>query len=194
VLTGYARHGQYRRILVSPQGVRNGIVERIEAEITLAREGRPCGIRMKLNSLVDEQVIDALYHASIAGVPIRIVVRGICALRAGVDGLSENIEVRSVLGRFLEHSRIFHFAGAGEYWIGSADMMHRNLDRRIETLVWVTDTKLAGQLDRVLNSALHPSTRCWILNAKGDWEASPRGGEQVRDHQIEMLREHGAQV
>jgi polyphosphate kinase len=194
VLTGYARHGQYRRILVSPQGIRNGIVERIEREIELAGQGRGCGIRMKLNSLVDEQIIDALYHASLAGVPVSIVVRGICALKAGVEGLSDNIEVRSILGRFLEHSRVFHFIGANERWIGSADMMHRNLDRRIETQVRVTDPKLTAELDALLDSALHPATRCWVLNAKGDWEASPRTGEQVRDHQVEMLRQHGATV
>ena len=194
VLTGYARHGEYRRILVSPQGIRRGIVERIERETELAHDGQHCGVRMKLNSLVDEQIIDVLYRASMAGVPVSIVVRGICSLKAGVDGLSENIEVRSILGRFLEHSRVFHFVGADEHWIGSADMMHRNLDRRIETQVQVTDPKLTAQLDELMDSALHPSTRCWVLNAKGDWEASPRSGEQVRDHQVEMLRQHGAKA
>ncbi|GAB3552160.1 RNA degradosome polyphosphate kinase [Actinopolyspora lacussalsi] len=194
VLTGYARHDTYRRILVSPQGIRTGIVERIEGEIALARTGKPAGIRMKVNSLVDEQIIDALYRASLAGVPVRIVVRGICALQAGVDGLSENIEVRSILGRFLEHSRVFHFQGADEHWIGSADMMHRNLDRRIEAQVQVTDPRLTSELDSLLDSALHPQTRCWVLNSKGDWEASPRQDQQVRDHQTEMLRLHGAKV
>lgn len=194
VLTGYARHGEYRRILVSPHGIRAGIVERIEAESRLAYDGKPCGIRIKVNSLVDEQIIDALYRASLAGVPISIIVRGICALKAGVEGLSENISVRSILGRFLEHSRVFHFVGIDEHWIGSADMMHRNLDRRIEAQVRVAEPKLTAQLDSLLDSALHPSTRCWVLNAKGDWEASPRSGEQVRDHQDEMLRQHGAKV
>lgn len=194
VLTGYAKHDTYRKILVSPQGIRSGIVERIEAEADRVRQGLAGGIRMKVNALVDEQIIDALYHASRAGVPIRIVVRGICALRPGVPGLSENIEVRSILGRFLEHSRIFHFEGCAEHWIGSADMMHRNLDRRIETQVRVTDPRLTAQLDSVLDSALHPATRCWVLNAKGDWEASPHDVERVRDHQLEMLRTHGAKV
>ncbi|WP_420810202.1 RNA degradosome polyphosphate kinase [Halopolyspora algeriensis] len=194
VLTGYARHDTYRRILVSPQGIRIGIVERIEGEIAHAQAGRPCGIRMKVNSLVDEQIIDALYRASSAGVPVRVVVRGICALKAGVPGLSENIEVRSILGRFLEHSRVFHFAGADEHWIGSADMMHRNLDRRIETQVPVTDPRLVAELDTLLDSALHPDTRCWVLNAMGDWEASPRNAARVRDHQTDMLRQHGAKV
>lgn len=194
VLTGYARHSQFRRILVSPQGIRTGVVERIEAEAERARAGLPCGIRLKLNSLVDEQIIDTLYRASLSGVPVSIVVRGICALKAGVEGLSENIEVRSILGRFLEHSRVFHFAGIDEHWIGSADMMHRNLDRRIETMVQVHDSRITAQLDALLNSALHPLTRCWVLDSKGDWEASPRSGEQVRDHQVEMLRQHGAKV
>jgi polyphosphate kinase len=194
VLTGYARHSTYRRILVSPQGIRNGIAERIEAETERARAGLPCGIRMKVNSLVDEQIIDLLYHASTAGVPVRVVVRGICALRPGVEGLSENIEVRSVLGRFLEHSRVFHFEGLAEHWIGSADMMHRNLDRRIETTVRVSDPPLTAQLDALFDSALHPSTRCWVLGPKGDWAASPLGGEQVRDHHTEMLRQYGVKV
>ena len=174
--------------------IRTGIVERIEAEAERARNGLSCGIRMKCNSLVDEQIIDALYRASLAGVPVSVVVRGICALKAGVPGLSENIEVRSILGRFLEHSRVFHFVGIDERWIGSADMMHRNLDRRIEAQVRLTDPKLTEQLDETMDSALHPQTRCWVLNAKGDWEASPRSGEQVRDHQTEMLRRHGAKV
>lgn len=194
VLTGYARHGTYRQILVSPHGIRRGIVERIERESALAEQGHRSGIRMKLNNLVDEQIIDALYRASMAGVPVSIVVRGICALKAGVEGLSENIEVRSILGRFLEHSRVFHFVGADEYWIGSADMMHRNLDRRIETQVRVTDPGVIAEVETQLDSALHPQTRCWVLNSKGDWDASPRSGEQVHDHQVDMLRHHGAKV
>ncbi|MBA8823196.1 polyphosphate kinase [Saccharopolyspora lacisalsi] len=194
VLTGYARHDTYRRVLVSPQGIRTGIVERIEGEIAHARAGEGSGIRMKVNSLVDEQIIDALYRASLAGVPVSIVVRGICALKAGVAGLSENIEVRSILGRFLEHSRVFHFVGADEHWIGSADMMHRNLDRRVETQVRVTDSRLTAEIDALFDSALHPNTRCWVLNARGNWEASPREGEYVNDHQMEMLRRHGAKV
>ncbi len=194
VLTGYARHDTYRRVLVSPYGIRRGIVDRIEREIAVAARGEPCGIRMKVNNLVDEQIIDALYRASLAGVGVSIVVRGICALKTGVEGLSENIEVRSILGRFLEHSRVFHFRGAGEHWIGSADMMHRNLDRRIETQVRVTDPSVVAELDTLLDSALHPQTRCWILNSKGDWDASPRSGEHVRDHQVDMLRHHGAKV
>ena len=147
---------------------------------------------MKVNSLVDEQVIDALYRASQAGVAVDMVVRSICALKPGRQGLSENIQVRSILGRFLEHSRIFHFAGCDEYWIGSADLMHRNLDRRVEVLVRVADEVLTGELDAVLDSALHPATRCWVLGSGGTWTASPAEDSQVRDHQVELVRRHRA--
>ncbi|TWE23322.1 RNA degradosome polyphosphate kinase [Prauserella muralis] len=192
VLTGYSRQASYRNILTSPHGIRHGILRCIATEIDLAREGRPAGVRIKCNSLVDEQVIDALYRASQAGVPVEIVVRGICALKPGVEGLSDNIVVRSILGRFLEHSRVFHFRGANEYWIGSADMMHRNLDRRIEAMVQVKDPRLAAQLDEVLDSALDPLTRCWVLGAAGEWIPSPADTTEVRDHQVELLRKHGA--
>ncbi|CAL9353961.1 RNA degradosome polyphosphate kinase [Saccharothrix sp. NPDC042600] len=192
VLTGYARQEHYRSLLVSPKGVRRGIVERIEREVELARAGERAGVRIKVNSLVDEQVIDALYRASQAGVPVQVVVRGVCALKPGIKGLSENIHVRSILGRFLEHSRVFHFVGCGEHWIGSADMMHRNLDRRVEVQVRVTDPKLTAQLDDMLDSALEPSTRCWVLQPDGEWEASPTDGGRVRDHQTELLRAHRA--
>jgi polyphosphate kinase len=193
VLTGYARQDIYRSLLVAPHGVRRGIVERIEREVEYAREGQPAGVRFKLNSLVDEQVIDALYRASQAGVTVDIVVRGICALKPGIPGLSENITVRSILGRFLEHSRVFHFVGSNEYWIGSADMMHRNLDRRVEVQVRVRDPKLIAQLDDVLDSALNPVTRCWVLNSNGEWEPSPSDQTTVRDYQVDLLAKHGTQ-
>ncbi|MFI9385617.1 RNA degradosome polyphosphate kinase [Kutzneria sp. NPDC052558] len=192
VLTGYARQDNYRSLMVAPYGVRRGIVRRIEQEIEHARAGRRAGVRIKVNSLVDEQVIDALYRASQAGVPVEVVVRGICALKPGVPGLSENIVVRSILGRFLEHSRIFRFLGNDELWIGSADMMHRNLDRRVEVLVKVTDPKLVAQLDSVLDSALDPATRCWVLSASGNWDPSPADGSRVRDHQVELMKLHSA--
>jgi polyphosphate kinase len=192
-LTGYSRQTSYRSLLVAPYGVRRGIVRRIEDEIEAKRDGREAGIRIKVNSLVDEQVIDALYRASQAGVPVDIVVRGICALRPGRPGLSENIHVRSILGRFLEHSRVFHFAAAGEYWIGSADMMHRNLDRRVEVLLRVADPRLAEKLGEMFDSCLDPATRCWTLHADGPWEPSPPPGagvSHVRDHQAEMMLRH----
>ncbi|MPZ65119.1 MAG: RNA degradosome polyphosphate kinase [Pseudonocardiaceae bacterium] len=189
-LTGYARQTSYRSLLVAPYGIRRGIVERIEAEIAHARAGRSAGIRIKVNSLVDEQVIDALYRASAAGVDVDIVVRSICALRPARPGLSDTIRVRSILGRFLEHSRIFHFAGSREHWIGSADMMHRNLDRRVEVLVRVTDPLLTGELDAVFDSAMDPVTRCWVLEPDGSWTASPAEGSTVRDHQAQLVRRH----
>ncbi|HEY0636969.1 MAG TPA: RNA degradosome polyphosphate kinase [Pseudonocardiaceae bacterium] len=191
-LTGYARSDTYRSLMVAPQGIRRGIVERIEREIEHARAGNPAGVRLKLNALVDEQVIDALYRASRAGVPVDVVVRSICALTPGREGLSENIRVCSILGRFLEHSRVFHFVGSGEYWIGSADLMHRNLDRRVEVLVRVADPRLTGQLGRMFDSATDPRTRCWVLGPQGVWRASPNPADipdgQVLDHQAEMLR------
>jgi polyphosphate kinase len=192
VLTGYARQDEYRALLVAPYGVRKGIVDRINLEIERAQAGEPSGVRIKVNSLVDEQVIDALYRASQAGVPVDVVVRGICGLKPGVKGLSENIRVRSILGRFLEHSRVFHFVASDEYWIGSADMMHRNLDRRVEVALRVADPRLTKQLGDMFESALDPHTRCWVLRSDGEWEPSPSDGSSVRDHQMELLHRHGA--
>jgi polyphosphate kinase len=195
-LTGYSRQTSYQSLLVAPYGVRRGIVRRIEDEIEAHTAGDSTArVRIKVNSLVDEQVIDALYRASQAGVPVDIVVRGICAIRPGVPGLSENIQVRSILGRFLEHSRIFHFGSADEYWIGSADMMHRNLDRRVEVLLRVADPKLSAQLGEVFDSCLDPATRCWVLEGDGTWEPSPPKGtelEKVRDHQAELMIAHAS--
>ncbi|MDX3656373.1 RNA degradosome polyphosphate kinase [Streptomyces sp. ID05-26A] len=192
VLTGYARQDEYRSLLVAPYGVRKGIVDRINLEIEHAQAGKPSGVRIKVNSLVDEQVIDALYRASQAGVPVDVVVRGICGLKPGIKGLSENIQVRSILGRFLEHSRVFHFVACDEYWIGSADMMHRNLDRRVEVALRVADPRLTKQLGGMFDSALDPHTRCWVLRSDGEWDASPADGSSVRDHQLELLHKHGA--
>jgi polyphosphate kinase len=186
-LTGYSRKESYRNLLVAPYGVRKGIIERIEKEIAAKQSGADAGIRLKANALVDEQVIDALYRASQAGVPVDVVVRGICALRPGATGYSENISVRSILGRFLEHSRIIHFRATDEFWIGSADMMHRNLDRRVEVMAQVKDPRLTAQLMDVFESALDSSTRCWELDVDGKWRASPREGETVRDHQVSLM-------
>ncbi|WP_373693359.1 RNA degradosome polyphosphate kinase [[Mycobacterium] burgundiense] len=189
-LTGYSRKVSYRNLLVAPHSVRKGIIERIEREVEAARDGVEGRIRLKANALVDEQVIDALYRASQAGVRVEVVVRGICALKAGVEGLSENIAVRSILGRFLEHSRILHFKAINEFWLGSADMMHRNLDRRVEVMAQVKDPRLTAQLDEVFESALHPATRCWELGPDGRWNASPVTGQTVRDHQVSLMEKH----
>ena len=189
-LTGYSRKLTYRNLLVAPHGIRKGIIERVEREVEAHRRGNEARIRLKMNALVDEQVIDALYRASQAGVQVEVVVRGICALRPGTEGLSENITVRSILGRFLEHSRILHFNAIDEFWIGSADMMHRNLDRRVEVMAQVKDPRLTGQLGELFESALDPATRCWELGSDGQWTASPQEGESVRDHQASLMERH----
>ncbi len=189
-LTGYSRKVSYRNLLVAPHGVRKGIVERIEREMEAHRESGNGRIRLKANALVDEQVIDSLYRASQAGVRVEVVVRGICALKPGAPGFSENIVVRSILGQFLEHSRIFHFQAINEFFIGSADMMHRNLDRRVEVLAQVKDPRLTSYLDEIFESAMDPSTRCWELGSDGHWTAAPQDGRQVRDHQVWFMDLH----
>ncbi|KUI40028.1 RNA degradosome polyphosphate kinase [Mycobacterium sp. GA-1199] len=189
-LTGYSRKDSYRNLLVAPQGVRRGIIERIEREIVATRDGAEGRIRLKANALVDEQVIDALYRASQAGVRVEVVVRGICALRPHAPGYSDNIAVRSILGRFLEHSRIIHFRAIDEFWIGSADMMHRNLDRRVEVMAEVKDPRLKAQLHEIFESTMDPSTRCWELGVDGKWTASPQEGHTVRDHQVSLMERH----
>ncbi|WP_293003443.1 RNA degradosome polyphosphate kinase [Mycobacterium sp.] len=189
-LTGYSRKVSYRNLLVAPHGIRKGIIERVNREIAAHKETGNGDIRLKMNSLVDEQVIDALYRASQAGVRVEVVVRGICALRPGVEGFSENITVRSILGQYLEHSRIFNFRAINEFWIGSADMMHRNLDRRVEVLVQVKDPRLTARLNDILESALDPATRCWELKPEGQWKALPHAGQSVRDHQVSLMEEH----
>ena len=189
-LTGYSRKVSYRNLLVAPYGVRRGIIERIDREIAAHRDGAEGRIRLKANALVDEQVIDALYRASQSGVKVEVVVRGICALRPGAAEFSENVTVRSILGRFLEHSRIIHFGAINEFWIGSADMMHRNLDRRVEVMAQVKDRRLTEQLNDVFESAMDPATRCWELGPDGHWTASPQEGQTVHDHQVSMMERH----
>ncbi len=151
--------------------MRGGLLKRIRQEAENARNGLESGIRIKVNAIVDEAIIDALYRASIAGVPIDIVVRGICSLKPGQAELSENIRVRSVLGRYLEHSRIFSFANAGDpqVFIGSADMMHRNLDRRVEALVRLTDPGHLAQIDKIFNTEMSDETASWWLDESGIW-------------------------
>ena len=171
MLTGYSRQTAYRRLLVAPYGVRSGIISRIEAQADLARAGQPSLIQLKVNALVDEEVIDALYRASQAGVPIDLLVRSMCTLRPGVPGMSETIQVRSIVGRFLEHSRVYRFGDGPdtEFWIGSADIMHRNLDRRVEALVRVTDPTATADMSRLLNRAMSPGTAAFELHPDGSW-------------------------
>ena len=187
-LTGYSRQTEYRTLMVAPHGVRAGLVERIDQEAEHARAGRPSRVRIKANSVVDEAVVDALYRASRAGVPVELLVRGICALRPGVPGLSETIKVRSIVGRFLEHSRVMVF-GCGdrtEHWIGSADLMHRNLDRRVETLLRVKDPAVRAQIDGLLDRALADDVRRWELRQDGCWEHLPESGG--RDYQLDLMK------
>lgn len=170
-LSGYALETDYQRLLVAPHDLRQGIVDRIQREIEHHANGRGAAVRFKANSLVDESIIDALYDASRAGVPVDIWVRGICSLRPGLPDLSDNIRVRSILGRFLEHSRIFAFENGGEpeYWIGSADLMHRNLDRRVEALVLIGRSEHRNELADLFALAFSDTTASWWLETDGTW-------------------------
>ncbi|GAA4136288.1 RNA degradosome polyphosphate kinase [Actinomadura keratinilytica] len=192
-LTGYSRQTSFKRLLVAPHSLRSGLVLRIEREIEHHRAGRPARIRVKCNALVDEVIIDALYRASQAGVPVDIWVRGICALRPGLPGLSETIRVRSVLGRFLEHSRVFAFEHGGdpEVWLGSADLMHRNLDRRVEALVRVTDRSHRADLIRLIDQAMDDDTATWWLDGDGTWtRRSTMVNGKLLDIQTHLVRSH----
>jgi polyphosphate kinase len=186
-LSGYTRRAGYETMLVAPDTARSGLATLIEGEIENARKGLPSGISVKVNSLVDEAIIDSLYAASRAGVPIDLLVRGMCSLRPGVPGLSETVRVRSILGRFLEHSRVFRFANAGspEFLIGSADIMDRNLDRRVEALVEVRDDAAKAQLDQVLSMAWSAQVDHWSLASDGIWERAT--GDGLIDHQAALI-------
>jgi polyphosphate kinase len=193
-LSGYTRPDPHRTLLVAPDTVRSGLTTMIRREAANASAGEASGITMKLNSLVDEDLIDELYAASRAGVPIDLIVRGMCALRPGVPGLSENIRVRSVLGRFLEHSRILRFTGGGdeEFWIGSADLMHRNLDRRVEALVRVTDPEARRILADVLARSMSDDTASWRLRPDGTFvrvKGTDLQAELVKAHRLSQTHE-----
>jgi polyphosphate kinase len=173
--------------------VRSGLIEAIRNETRHHREGRPARIRIKANSIVDEALIDELYQASRAGVPVDLLIRGICAVRPGVPGLSETIRVRSVLGRYLEHSRIMWFANGGEpqAWIGSSDLMHRNLDRRVEVLVKLPSSVEVDQVTRVLDLAFDPRTAAWELDSDGTWtQATADDDHPLRNLQETMITTH----
>lgn len=192
VLTGYARPGRYRKVLASPDTMREGILERIGRTIEAYREGKDARIALKLNALVDRACIEALYEASSAGVPVELNVRGICCLRPGVPGVSENIRVVSVVGRFLEHSRIYSFTQGDEteVLIGSADLMPRNLDSRVELVTPVEDEVAKAQALDVLERCLSDNTNSWVLDATGTWSRlDPEGGEP-RNVQQELREQH----
>ncbi len=170
-LSGFAPQSKYSRLLVAPSTLRSGLTERIDREIANHKAGKKSGIQLKLNSILDEGFVAKLYEASQAGVKIELLVRGICAVQPGIKGISENITVKSVLGRFLEHSRIFHFTNAGnsEYWIGSADLMGRNLDRRVESLVRIDKKDHQHRLQEILDLGLSPESASWKLTGT-EWE------------------------
>jgi polyphosphate kinase len=188
-LSGWSRNASYDELLVAPDSVRTGLIEQIHREIAHREAGSPARIRIKANSVVDEAVIDALYLASQAGVPIELLVRGICALRPGVPGLSETITVRSILGRFLEHSRVFWFENGGEptAWLGSADMMHRNLDRRVEVLVRLPGGENVAVIGKLLDLAFDEHTCGWLLGSDGEWTRND-GAIHLQESLIEGQR------
>lgn len=203
-LSGYAPKSSFHRLLVAPRTVRTGLIQRIRREEDAARAGKEAWIKIKINSIVDEKTIDALYRASQAGVKIDIVERGICALKPGVPGLSENIRVRSILGRFLEHSRIYAFCNADgpqigegpasgpEVYIGSADLMHRNLDRRVEALVRVTAPEQIDELIKYVDLQMADSTMSWHMQPDGTYVLHTKDdeGRPLVDSQEYLIRKH----
>ena len=203
-LSGYAPKSSFHRLLVAPRTVRSGLIQRIRREEDAARAGKEAWIKIKVNSIVDEKTIDALYRASQAGVKIDIVERGICALKPGVPGLSENIRVRSILGRFLEHSRIYAFANADgpqigegpasgpEVWIGSADLMHRNLDRRVEALVRIVAPEQIDELIKYVDLQMADSTASWHMEADGTYvrHSKDEEGRPLVDCQEYLIKKH----
>ncbi len=195
VLSGYSMNTTYNRLLVAPHSIRTGLLERIDREVAHHRAGRPARVRFKCNSIVDERIIDALYLASQAGVPVDIWVRGNCAVRPGVPGLSENIRAHSVLGRFLEHSRAYEFANGGdtETWIGSADLMHRNLDRRVEVLVRL-GAEHAAQVSALIDMGFDDATKAWIGQPDGSWlpHVTDATGAPCRDLQEYLIEARAA--
>ena len=185
-LTGFSRTPSYRKVLVAPDHIRTGLIAEIERVVDAHARGVPGRIAMKLNAIIDGPMIQALFRASQAGVPVDLHVRGICGLRPGVPGVSDTIRVRSVVGRFLEHTRIFAFTSGDEttYWIGSADMMGRNLDARVELLAPVEDAAARRELAATLESALADTALAWSLSPDGTWQkvtgqpdAAPRNSQ-----------------
>ncbi|MDO5697404.1 MAG: RNA degradosome polyphosphate kinase [Dermatophilus congolensis] len=195
-LSGWAPSTTYERLLVAPRTVRLGLLERIEGQIARAEEGEQAYVGIKVNSIVDETIIDALYRASQAGANVDVLVRGICALRPGVPGMSENIRVRSILGRFLEHSRVFLFGprDGRTVLIGSADMMHRNLDRRVEALVRITDPRHVDELSDLMALGMSDTTASWHLGGDGRWARHhlAEDGTPLTDMQFKLIAEHAS--
>jgi polyphosphate kinase len=191
-LSGMTQETNYRRLLVAPHGIRRGLLDRIEGEIANHEAGLPSGVKIKVNSVVDEALIDALYRASQAGVPVDMLVRGICTIRPGVPGLSENVRVRSILGRFLEHSRVFWFAGGGRptVGIGSSDLMHRNLDRRVEAIVSLNHPDHIRQVEDLFEQAFSPEVVHWELT-DSEWttHTTDEEGTPLTDLQESLIQQ-----
>ena len=190
-LTGFSRPQAFRKLLVAPFDLREGLVKRIREVRDAAAEGKDARIRLKVNNLNDEALIDELYRASQAGVKIDIVTRSICTLRPGVAGLSERIRVRSILGRFLEHSRVFIFEAGDRRTIllGSADLMTRNLDHRIELVAPVEDQKAQHELIRAFDVLLADNASAWELSSEGRWlKLRPKKGERANRSQQVFMR------
>src|SRR5438093_960378 len=195
-LTGYARPRGYRQVLVAPDHMREGIIDEIRTTVEAHERGEPVRIRMKMNSLVDKACIRALYDASRAGVPIDLNVRGICCLKPGREGVSDNIRVVSIVGRFLEHSRIYAFERGDEQavWIGSADLMPRNLDTRVELMTRVQDPTLRDDLLDTLERCFGDDTNAWELDAHGPWRRRTPQGPEPRSVQRELMLGHAARA
>ena len=188
-LSGFAPLSEYKRLLVAPRTLRSGLLERIDREIANQLAGKPAGIRLKLNSILDEEFIEALYRASQSGVKIELIVRGICAIRSGIPGVSENIKIRSLLGRFLEHSRIFHFINAGddEIFIGSADLMDRNLSRRVESLVRIAEPEHKASLIELLDEYLSDEIANWQMLQNGKWQNISKNSDGSAIENVQQL-------
>jgi polyphosphate kinase len=189
-LTGFSRKRSYQALLVAPTSLRSRFIELLEREAAHARAGRPARMIAKMNALVDEEIIRALYAASGAGVDIDLIIRGICCLRPGVPGVSERIHVTSIIGRFLEHSRLWYFAngGVGQYYLGSADWMPRNFDRRVEAVTPVEDRSLHGRLRALFDTLLGDNRQAWALDSDGVWHQRTPDGP-VRATHVVLLRD-----
>jgi polyphosphate kinase len=192
VLTGFSRQSSYRKLMVAPVALREHFIGLIRREVEHKRAGRPARIVAKVNSLTDSRIVRELYDASQAGVEIELIVRGVCCLRPGIPGISENIHVRSIVGRFLEHSRMFWFynGGADEIYLGSADWMNRNLDRRVETVFPVEEPHARERIKRILEIHLHDNVKARELNPDGTYSrVVPAEGERALSIQEYFLDE-----
>jgi polyphosphate kinase len=191
LLTGFSRPTRFRKLLVAPFDLRDRLVEKIRATATAAAAGEKARIRIKVNNLTDETIIDELYKASMKGVEVEILARSICTLRPGVEGLSDNIRVVSVLGRFLEHSRVFVFEAGdvASYYLGSADLMPRNLDYRIEAVVPIEDPRAQREVKRALDTMVSSNVHAWELKPDGEWQRiRTKKGERARETQTLLMR------